>query len=180
MIRARSFFPGVLAAFAFLWYPGLLAGAQGVADREIFDGRSLAAGFDIGVNSSGGRTDWLKPDRDSMKMAYPSNQAWGSVFITFGSPKSPPRPSIDMSEFATLLVEVRGDPGTTIEIGIKDSTQPDDGTEAKVIIPVFSDFRTYAVPLTKFNRVDLRRTYVVTEFVLSGPQAQAVWFRRIG
>lgn len=102
--------------------------AQSVNERDVLTGTRLAEGFDMGVNSSGNRTDWLIQDGDAMKMAYPSMQAWGSVFVTFGRPTNPPRPSVDLSAFATLLIEVRGDPGATIEIGIKDSTQPDDST----------------------------------------------------
>ncbi len=153
--------------------------AQSVNERDVLTGTRLAEGFGVGVTSSGNRTDWLIQDGDAMKMAYPSQQAWGAVFVTFGRPTTPPRPSVDLSAFATLLIEVRGDPGTTIEIGIKDSIQPDDGTEQKAIMPVFANYRTYAIPLTKFKRADLKRVYVAAEFVFSGPQAQTVWVRRI-
>ncbi len=153
--------------------------AQNVTEREIFDGVKLADGLDMGVNTSAGRTDWVNPDVSAMKMAYPSGQAWGAVFITVGKPKDPPRPSWDLSGYASLLVEVRGDAGTTLEIGIKDASQPDDGNEQKVIVPVFNSYRTYAIPLSKFNRADSKHIYVVTEFVFSGSQSQTVWFRKI-
>lgn len=166
-------------AFLTLLSPRTPLVAQGVSERGIFDGGSLTTGFDMGVNTSEGRTDWVEPDGDSMKMAYPSEQAWGAVFVTVGPPKDQPRPGIDLSAYSTLLVEIRGDPGTTFEIGIKDNTQLDDGNEAKVIVPLFSTYRTYAIPLSMFNRADTSRLYVVAEFVFSGPQAQTAWFRRI-
>src|SRR5439155_3868859 len=61
---------------------------------------------------------------------------------------------------------------------IKDANMPDDGAEQKVIVPVFGSYRTYAIPLDKFNRANLKNIYVVAEFVFSGGQ-QTVWFRNI-
>jgi uncharacterized protein (TIGR03437 family) len=153
--------------------------AQNVVERQIFDGVKLASGEDLGVNSSENRTDWLSPDSGALKMSYPSGQAWGAVFITVGKPTDPPRPSVDLTAYTTLLVEVRGDSGSTLEIGIKDAQQPDDGNEQKVIVPVFSSYRTYAIPLSKFNKANLKSVYTLTEFVFSGSQAQTVWFRNI-
>src|SRR5260221_11897253 len=75
--------------------------AQNATEREIFDGVKLADGLDMGVNTSAGRTDWVKPDVSAMKMAYPSGQACGAVFITVGRSKDPPRPQWDRSTAAT-------------------------------------------------------------------------------
>ena len=40
------------------------------------------------------------------------------------------------------MIEMRGAPGTTVEIGVKDNKQPDDGSETKVSVPLSSDYRT--------------------------------------
>jgi uncharacterized protein (TIGR03437 family) len=79
----------------------------------------------------------------------------------------------------TLLIELRGEPGSTVEIGVKDNTQADDGTEAKVILPIFGNWRTYAIPVAQFNRAAISKLYVVAEIVFSGPQAQNLWCRSI-
>lgn len=164
---------------------GLHLAAQPATERVFFNGAKLTEGLDMGVNTSGGRTNWVSPDAGAMKMAYPADQAWGAVFITVGAPREKPRPSWDLSACASLLVEVRGDPGSTVEIGIKDSRQEDDGKEQKVIVPLFSSYRTYAIPLRKFsaptliNPADLKSIYVVAEFVFGGAQAQTVWFRNL-
>src|SRR4051794_32809636 len=95
--------------------------AQTALSREILTGTHLFAGFDMGVDSSEHRTDWLSSDPSgAIRMAYPAGQSWGAVFVTVGVPKSPPRPSMDLSSYTTLLIEVRGDSGSTIEIGVKD------------------------------------------------------------
>src|ERR1039457_6398131 len=64
--------------------------------RDVLVGSSLTSGFDMGVNSSGGKTDWLKRDfgQNCLKMSYPYGQSWGAVLVTVGMPKEPPRPYI--------------------------------------------------------------------------------------
>jgi uncharacterized protein (TIGR03437 family) len=139
----------------------------------------LQQGFDMGVNSSGNKTDWLLPDGDSLKMAYPSDQAWGAVFVTVGRPVDTNRPGMDFSSFATLLVEIKGDPGQTFDIGIKDKDQPDNGNESKVTVVLTSNWRVYAIPLTRFSGAKLDRIYVPTEFVFGGVNAVTAWVRNI-
>lgn len=147
---------------------------------EVLTGSKLSSGFDMGVNSSGGRTDWLKNEGEYIKMAYPAGQSWGAVFITVGKPKQPPRPSRDFSAFDTLLAEMRGESGgEQLEIGLKTNEQPDDGSETKRPVALTSEWRTYKFPLDEFTGTDVRRLYVVAEFVFSGPSAQTVYLRNV-
>jgi hypothetical protein len=83
-----------------------------------------------------------------------------------------------MSECLSLSLELSGDPGT-VEIGIKDAAQPDDGTETKVLVQITGQWQTYTIPLSTFTRVNLKRVYVLVEFVFSGPQRQVVRARNI-
>src|ERR1019366_5517607 len=95
-----------------------------------------------------------------------------------------PRPGQDMSSYQTMIVEIEGDAGTTVQIGIKDATQPDDGTETKVTLPVTSNWTAFAIPLSSFltpvgahggHVVDLHNIYLPCEFVFAGgPQPQMV------
>lgn len=52
----------------------------------IYYGTVLAAGYNLGVNTSGGQTNWVSDQNGHMCLSYPPNQAWGTVFITFGTP----------------------------------------------------------------------------------------------
>ena len=100
-------------------------------------------------------------------MAYPSGQGWGAVFITVGKPKDHPRPGEDLSEFKKLSIELRGDKGNeTILVGVKDNTQPDDGSETKFRIKnLRTSWTVMEIPLAEFKRADLSKLYVVSEFV---------------
>src|SRR5205823_3783994 len=85
----------------------------------------------------------------------------------------------DLSAYQSLVPEMSGDPGTIVDIGIKDNTQPADGTETKIRIPLAADWQTYHIPLSRFTRADLGRLYVVTEFVFGGTQTQTFRVRNI-
>src|ERR1035441_2759783 len=156
--------------------------AQSVAVKEILNGTQLQLGFGMGLNTDLGVTNWLSQGSGQMEMAYPAGQSWGFVNVTVGNPTNPPRPGIDLSAYQTLVVEVRGDEGSTaqtVQIGIKDATQPDTGTEIKVTVPVFANWTTYTIPLSAFVGANLSNIYVVTEFVFGGSNPESIWFDKI-
>lgn len=146
----------------------------------VFQTGSLTSGYDMGVNSSGGRTDWVTVSGEEMCMAYPSGQTWGAVFITVGKPKDPPRPSQNLSVYKKLSIELRGDKGNeTVLIGVKDNTQADDGSETKIrVANLTTGWTTVEILLTEFTRVDINRIYVITEFVFENI-AETVCVRNI-
>jgi hypothetical protein len=158
----------------------LLGGAEHPPDLSVLSSGALASGLAIGVNSSGGLTDWISPDHDGgLIMRYPAGQAWGTVFITAGAALPAPRPQTDLSSYQTLLIEMRGDAGETINVGIKDATQPDDGHELRIPLQISGDWRTYTVPLKSFTGADLKKIYVLAEFVFEGTQAKTIEVRSV-
>lgn len=163
---------------------GLFGEVPSVSSRMIRDilveGR-LYDGYDMGVDSSGDRTDWLIDMNDSMCMDYPAGQSWGVVFVTVGEPVEPPRPWKNFSEFQTISVDLRGQlGGESVEIGIKDAYDPDEGRETRIeISDLGTTWQTYTFSLSSFETASLPNLYVVAEFVFSGSQAQTVYFRNI-
>ena len=169
--------------------------AQNPQQLSILNGTQLATGFDIGINTSGGVTNWLSPEAPppapgDLKMVCPGAQQWCAMFVTYGpSVAGFPRPGLDLSMYQTMIVEIQGDPGTTIQIGVKDSTQPDDGTETKVTLPVTANWVAYAIPLSSFAApvaahggyvINFHQTYLPCEFVFAGgAQPQMVKVRTI-
>jgi hypothetical protein len=143
------------------------------------DGR-LASGYNMGVNTSGGRTNWVSINQGAVCMAYPGGDLWGAVFITVGESTDPPRPGRDLSRYQRLSLELRAGRGRdSVLVGMKDSTDPDDGSETKVPVRDLStDWKTYTVPLTTFRTADLRSIYIPAEFVF-GHEPATVCFRKI-
>ena len=154
-----------------------------VDNRDVLVGTKLSAGFDMGVSSSEGRHDWLEKNNEEgiFKLAYPSGQSWGSVFITVGKPTGPEnRRSKDFSGYQTLSVEMKAEPGTkVIDIGIKTNSQADDGTEAKISVKLVPEWKTYELSLKDFKGTDTKNLYVVAEFVFGESNAQTVYVRNI-
>lgn len=147
--------------------------------HPIYRGK-LSSGYDMGVNTSGGVTTWVYRDSSGVCMDYPDGQDWGAVFITVGKPRDPPRPARDLSAFRKLSLELRGGSGgESVSIGIKSSSNPDDGSESKVLVTGLTKTWThFEWPLSSFSTADLRHVYVPVEFVFDGP-AQKVCFREV-
>jgi hypothetical protein len=149
-------------------------------EYSIYSGQKLTDGFDMGVNSSNNRTNWLFDKGGYMKMSYPSNQSWGAVFITVGKPKNPPRPFKNFSGYKTLTIEMKGENGReNVEIGIKDNTDPDNGQETKITKTLTKDWAVYEFSLANFKTADLSHLYVVIEFVFDGTNGRTVYFRNV-
>jgi len=147
----------------------------------IFGDGKLSSGLDMGINTSGGKTNWVTNSKGIINMSYPSNQSWGAAFITVGkSASSYPRPSRDFSNYKTLEIELKGATGNeNILVGLKDREASDDGSETKVRVSKLSrDWKYYSLELAQFNLVDLRHLYIVTEFVFEG-DAKTIFVRNI-
>lgn len=146
----------------------------------IFVGKTLVRGYNMGVNTSEGRTDWVKVENGEIRMDYPNGQSWGAVFITVGASTQPPRPGKDFSQYHQLSLELRGQTGgESVSIGVKDKDQKDDGTET--VIPVSgltTEWKTFTFPLSQFKGAHLDKLYVVTEFVFADTPA-TVYARNI-
>lgn len=162
-----------------LWSSAVVA--QSGTELTILTGTQLGNGLAINLNTSDNRTDWLSNDGSSLIMRYPGGQStFGVVFITVG-PAVPPgnRPSQDISPYQTIVLDMRGDAGSSVGIGIKDSTQQDDGSEIKVPVTLSGDWQTNSISLSRFSRVDLTHAYVLAEFVFTGSQSQLLQVRNI-
>lgn len=137
------------------------------------------SGFNIQLNTDRGRTDWLTPMSDSIRGAYPSGQQWGFVGVVLdGNATAGSRPSRDLSSFKMLQVQLRGElGGERVEVGIKDNTDPDDGTEVKKTVVLTSSWQTLTYTLSDFSSADLRRTYLPLEVVFAGESGAVVYVR---
>lgn len=169
----------VLAGFVLLFLLSS-AGTAVAQTRQVLAGSTLSPGFDMGVNSSSGRTNWVTNAGTYLKISYPAGQSWGEVFVTVGKPKQPPRPSQDFSAFRAVSVDLKGESNNEhVLIGIKTNTQPDNGSETKKMLDLTKTWETYSIPLWEFTGTDVHDLYVVTELVFSGRQSQTVYLRSV-
>lgn len=163
----------------------------------------MIAGYDIGLNTSILRTDWLNDNRadwtathDYMKMAYPGDAVFGAVFVVVAPMRSldlmPERKAFDYRLFTKLQVELKGEVGgEKVKVGIKDINDLDDGAEVKYLISnITTDWKTYEIPLSTFpsgTTSQLKQIYVAIEFVwdndsvngLNAATPNTIYFRNV-
>jgi hypothetical protein len=148
----------------------------------IYVGQKFSAGYDMGVDTSEQQREWVTDMGGSMQLAYPPGQDWGAVFMTVGKPVPPgQRASQDFSAYYALAVDLRGEQGGEIVyIGVKDSRDPDNGTETKLRTRLTADWQTFVFPLSRFESADLTSIYIPIEFVFE-PEigAETIYFRNV-
>jgi hypothetical protein len=142
--------------------------SQSPSTHVVYDGKKLTMGYDIGVDSSERMHNWFKDMGNELVMTYPRGQTWGAVFITVGKAKGSPqeRQFKNFSNFKTLIISMKGAKGgENVDIGIKDRTDPDDGSETKKTVTLTNTYSEYRFALDEFRTANLQYLYVVTEFV---------------
>jgi exo-beta-1,3-glucanase (GH17 family) len=141
--------------------------------RDVYVGSGFEKPFNLGVNTSGGQTNWVTAEDGVLTLVYPAGQQWGVVFITAGT--SVPLEqrngdhALDLSAYGFLVFDMRGEVDRQcIEVGIKDWHQPDDGMEQKVGECLTTEWKTYTQDLSAFSRADRTHLYIVFEVAFAG------------
>ncbi len=143
---------------------------------DVFTNGTFNQGLNMGVNTSEGKTKWVEVSNGEIRMTYPKGQSWGAVFVTAGKPiPLGKRGKMDFSKYAKLVLELKGEKGATVQVGLKDNLDPDDGSESKVTLNIENEWKEYEIDLKNFETADLRNLYIVTEFVFANnPQTLSV------
>jgi hypothetical protein len=173
------------------WARDTLAGLHW--QRPVIDGGRLTLGYAAGVTPPppGGASPSapvmdLSQQPDSLKLLYRpvSASSFGAVFITFGKdiPVLATRRQTELADvtaYASLIVEMRGDADKQVQVGITDRTQEDNGQEIKVSLALNADWTSYTIPLSKFTNVDLKQVYFAAEFVFGGAEPVTMFVRSV-
>jgi hypothetical protein len=158
---------------------------------DVYDGATLSPGFDMGVNTSGGLTNWVTANPQGyMVCAYPSGQSWGSIFIVAGTvtPSGSPRTTYDYSSYNYLALDLKGaSGGELVSVGVKTDTDPDNGDEPLYAVPqLTTSWQTFKIPLTSlvnalagYPATRFSHLYVVCELVFLTGSAETIYFRNV-
>jgi hypothetical protein len=155
---------------------------QNKTAHVIYNGKSLSDGYDMGLNTGKGETNWLKDTKKEYVISYPAGQIWGVVFITFGPPQREKenRLTTNYSIYDTLIISMKGArDGEQVGIGLKDVDDPDNGSETKIVTTLSKAYKQYAFPLSCFTTANLKKIYVATEFVFAGNKAEKIFVNSI-
>ena len=148
---------------------------------DIFVSGHFADGLQIASDASNEKQGWVTRLEDSIHIAYPGGADWGVWFISVGAPtpRKENRSSMDVSMYSMLSLELKGEAGSKVAIALKDTEDPDDGSESRRYLTLrSSDWETYKVDLKNFETADLKNLYVVTSFVFA-KQPQTIFVRKI-
>lgn len=147
--------------------------------REVLmPNRGEHADFQVGVDSQKRNHNWLSDNGGYLRMDWKGGELWGAVFITSGDARADTdecinneRDTLDLSMYNYLLIDMKGNTGSTVKVGIKDKCNRNDGRETKIQKQVTTNWQTYAFPLVDFRRSDTRMIHVVVEFVYGSSPA---------
>jgi exo-beta-1,3-glucanase (GH17 family) len=159
---------------------------QQVANEfPILEDGCLNTGFDLGIDTSGKMRKWASAAEDALKLAYPTGQQWGAAYLYVNQKLRGGRPYIDLSEFSTIEIEMRGENGgEKVSVGVKDNSDPDNGKEIKKTIELSNEFKPYRFSLADFQIgrfADPAKMYIPVEFVFgkSGAQPETIYIRSV-
>ena len=112
---------------------------------------------------------------DHLHIDYAGGSEWAAVFFTVRG-ASATRASLDFSGFDRLRLELKGTAnGEEVLVHMKDSTDPDDGSQANIPLKLTDEWQTYDIDLAQFENADLSHLHVVLGFLFDEePQAFSV------
>jgi len=147
---------------------------------DVYVSGNLFQGFDVSLSTSAEKYGWAVFDAENkhIRLDYPKGQLWGVFLITVGKPaKLGERKYKDVSDFSKLVVELKGNKGSVIDIMLKDNTDPDTGEETKYSITLKDDWTVFEIPVAYFESADLRKLYAIGFVFDNVPQT--VFVRKI-
>jgi exo-beta-1,3-glucanase (GH17 family) len=149
--------------------------------RDVYTGSGLEAPFGLGIDTSQHQYRWLTTSNGILMLAYPAGQLWGAMFMTVGKLVPPRhRPSIDLGLYHSLSFDIHARvDGQCVRLGIKDQTQPDDGSEITVQQCLTRQWSTVTLSLDAFANVHRTSLYVVLEVVFQGTSSETVELRNV-
>jgi hypothetical protein len=141
----------------------------------------LDAELNLQVDTSGRQQAWTSVGAEGLQAVYPPGQAWGFFGAVLRGPTAlGSRLGRDMREFSRLELDMRGAAGgEVVFIGLKDRSDPDDGSEVKKTETLTSSWVTYRYSLTDFRTADLSSVFMFFEVVFEGSSGRTIFVRNV-
>jgi len=140
----------------------------------------LVGDYDLQVNTDRGRTEWLTLGSDGLQAAYPPGQVWGFIgCVVRGNSTLGSRSGVDLRGYRSLQLQIKATSNVDVQVGLKDTTDPDSGVESRQSVAVTTSWQTKSFNLGDFTTADLSRIYMLFEVVFAGSNAQTVNVRDV-
>lgn len=148
-------------------------GAASSSDSRLF-GRSPDS--EIAESSTPFRFNSVERFDDRLQIVYPGGAQWAGVWLRPQDSVSAGRFSLDFSSFDKLQLELKGNiGGEKILVHMKDSNDPDDGSQTDLELQLTDQWQVYEIDLERFENADLDHLHIVLGFLFrEEPQAFSV------
>lgn len=139
--------------------------------KALTNGTTVTRLYEWGHATSTGQSPVFKTDINEVSLIVPRVE-WSVFYIRNRADAFSERPSKDFSRFSEIELTLRGAlGGEEVFVTLKDTTDPDDGSESRFPIILTSEWTTYRIPLAHFETADLTDIFLPIAFVfLDGGQ----------
>lgn len=126
----------------------------------------LAGHHTSGADSAIGTDFWFYTTvQDAIRLTSPKAD-WSAYFFYNGLGSIDQIRVKNYSVYKTLRLELKGEVGgETLQIGMKDESNPTDGSETRVPLTLGTDWETYDIPTSSFSPTDLSKLFMPAVFV---------------
>ena len=117
---------------------------------------------------------------DYAVLTYPENTfEWGSPYFTVED-LSGRVTDLDFSKYKNVTIEMKGEKGgEEFALMMKDKHDPPDGKESRVFITLTKTWKTYQIPINKFETADMTMIETPLGFVFLGDEGRTIHVRSI-
>lgn len=132
------------------------------------DGVSLGRFFEIGQASSSSDKIGVTYGIGELNLDVPTAD-WAVFYFQNRPNYLNERPARDFSAFSSMKITLRaGIEGRRVMVAMKDSTDPDDGSESRISFVLSDQWQTFEIPLSDFETTDLEDVFLPISFVFEG------------
>jgi hypothetical protein len=160
----------------------LVAQPGNLPDLPVIDGNSLGPNLNIALDTGSHAPMGMdvSPTGDSLVFTYSGGQICSPspCMDNFALISNQASSSVDYSSYQALLVRLKGDTGSSVEIAVQDSAQTA-GTQTTVLLRVSPDYQTYYIPLSWFLHANLKSLSYPAQLIFKGSQRQTLTVSKI-
>ncbi len=122
-------------------------------------------------------TSWIDGSQNGWTM-------WGAVIKSPGNNNFGFREYIDLSDYSQLIFDIKTDPSHPVpdgclKVSVKDSTDPDDGTETKLAVNgITTEWQTKKYDLSSITTLSKTNAFLMFEFVIEAgtPTGEYIYY----
>jgi hypothetical protein len=146
------------------------SGPARVFDDGRFEAHSLGIFRAPTAAAFGQRIEDLQLEDDHLVVNYRGGDTWAFLYVAAGPIEiNVEKHALDYSRFDRIRLELKRQSGCEeLRLVLKDAEDPNDGTQADVLLEMSDEWATYDYPLSLFTDADLTKLDVITGFLMFG------------